>query len=268
MLTNLLKQGCVQYIGWQCCFHCGTDQLGQLKEQQKLMSEELQLWSEAVTTARDKCYALNSYTMEQILLLRKELHPHFTAAGDMKFLLTPEALSLLKCIHPYANIKKIVDTLKDSWNDEEEDELEMKPQLERSITHQNSNCVRDPRERLGGITNILSMSENAAFVKLTERMDLDNLWVISEILIRRFRTEIEDPQNNCNVMDIALLISESDEDPDDVELVQSIKSSLCRLGEDTVAEAFEPPNTSTEIEVSNEDMTSQSVEHSADFTDM
>ena len=267
MLTNLLKQGCIQYIGWQCCFHCGTDQLGQLKEQQKLMSEELRLWSEAVTTARDKCYALNSYTMEQILLLRKELHPHFTATGDMKFLLAPEAISLLKCIHPCANANKIVDTLKDSWNDEE-DELEMKPQVERCMSYQNSNCVKDPRENLDSITNILSKSEKAAFVKLTEKLDLDNLWVISEILSRRFRTDVEDPQNNCNEMDIVLLISESDEDPDDVELVQSIKRNLCKLGEDTLAEAFEPPSTLTENEVSNEDMISQPVENSADFTDM
>ena len=131
MLINLHEQGCIQYIGWQYHFHCRSDQISQLKEEQKFIFQQLQLWNEAVTTARYKCYAFNSYTMKQILLLRKELQPRFTTTtGDMEFVLTQQALSLLKCVHPCADIATILLTLKESWNDMEA-EVEVKPQPKR-----------------------------------------------------------------------------------------------------------------------------------------
>ena len=196
------------------------------------------MWNEAVTAARDKCYALNSYTMKQILLLRKELRPQFTTAGDMEFDLIPQALSLLKCIHPCAATETILLKLKESWNDVEA-ESEVKPQPTRGliITSSPQLSTKDPRELLNDITTIFTKSERSTYVRLTERQGHDKLWVMSEILKRGIRTDIEDPRNNCKLMEIELELS--DEAPADPELLESIKESLLKLGEDKLAKTLE-----------------------------
>ena len=270
MLINLHEQGCTQYIGWHYQFHCGSGQLSQLKEEQKKMFQQLQLWNEAVTAARDKCYALNSYTMKQILLLRKELQPRFTTTGDMEFDLIPQALSLLKCIHPCAATETILLKLKESWNDMEA-ESEVKPQPTRGpiITSSSQLSTKDPRELLNDITTIFTESERSTYVRLTERVGHDKLWVMSEILKRGIRTDIEDPRNNCKPMEIALQMSNDDEAPTKSELLQSIKESLLKLGEDKLAKTFELQKKIENIVKTKETNTVfQNVRLQASFADM
>ena len=268
MLINLHEQGCIQYIGWQYHFHCGSGQLSQLKEEQKFMSQQLQLWSEAVTAARDKCYALNSYTMKQILLLRKELQPRFTTTGDIEFDLIPQSLFLLKCIHPCVATETMLLKLKESWNDLEA-KSEMNPQPKRGpiITSSPQLFTKNPRELLNDITSIFTKSERSTYIRLTERQGHDKLWVMSEILKRGIRTDIEDPRNNCKLMEIELELS--DEVPADSELLESIKGCLLKLGEDKLAKTLEPQKIS-EDKVKTKEISAvfQDVGLRASFVDM
>ena len=276
MLINLHEQGCTQYIGWQYQFHFKSGQLSQLKEEQKSMSHQLQLWSEAITSARDKCYALNSYTMKQILLLRKELHPQFTT-GKMEFVLAPQALSLLKCIHPCAATETILLKLKESWNDLEA-ESEVKP-LPKKCPSDDQTLkshqlpTEDPKGLLDDIANILTDSENLTYVNLTERQGHDKLWVMSEILKRSIGTDIKDPRNNCKGKKISLHMSAlttENKKPTDAELMKSIKESLFELGENTLAEKMEPQTVemSQNVEVNSEEGVSENVSVQAYFDDM
>ena len=277
MLIDLHEQGCTQYIGWQYHFYFKSGQLSQLKEEQKSMSHQLQLWSEAVTAARDKCYVLNSYTMKQILLLRKELHPQFTTTGDMEFVLAPQALSLLKCVNPCAATETILLKLKESWNDLEA-ESEVKPLPEKCLrdndtpkSHQLP--TKESRELLDDIANILTDSEHLTYVNLTERQGHDKLWVMSEILIRSVGTDIKDPRNHCKGKIISLHMSTlttENKKPSDAELMKSIKESLFELGENTLAETMEPQTVQIpqNVEVNSDEMVSENVSVQTYFDDM
>ena len=273
MLINLHEQGCIQYIGWQYHFHCGNGQLTQLKEEQEFMSQQLKLWSEAVTGARDKCYALNSYTMKQILLLRKELQPRFTTMGDMEFVLAQQALSLLKCVHPCADVATILLTLKESWNDMEA-EVGVKSQPKRGPITTSSPKLqqlssKDQSDLLNDITSVFTKSERSTYVRLTERQGCDKLCVMSEILKQGIRTDIEDPRNNCKPMEIALQLSKDDEAPTKSELLESIKGCLLKLGEDKLAKTLEPHEI-IEDEVKTKEINTvfQDVGSQASFVDM
>ena len=279
MLIDFHEQGCTQYIGWKYRFHFKSGQLSQLKEEQKIMSQQLQLWSEAITAARDKCYVLNSYTMKQILLLRKELHPQFTTTGDMEFVLAPQALSLLKCIHPCAATETILIKLKESWNDlEAKSEMKTLPKKcpsDNDTPESHQLPTKDPRELLDDIVNTFTGNENLIYVNLTERQGHDKLWVMSEILKRSIRTDIKDPRNNCKVKEISLhmsALSSENKKPTDTELMESIKKSLFELGENALIEtiAMEPQTIQMpqNMEVNSEEVVSENISVQAYFDDM
>ena len=239
------------------------------------MSHQLQLWNESVTGARDKCYALNSYTMKQILLLRKELQPRFTTTGKMEFVLAPQALSLLKCVYPCVATETILLKLKESWNDLEA-ESEVKPfpkKCLRDTSKSHQLPTKESRELLDDIAIILTDSEKSAYVTLTERQGHDKFWVMSEILKSGIRTDIEDPRNNCKLKKISLnmiTLVEKNKIPTNAELMMSIKESLFKLGKSTLAETMDPQTIQIpqNMEVNSEEMVSENFSVPAYLDDM
>lgn len=189
MLVKLHVEGCVRYIGWQCSYEFGKSTISDMENIQKCMSHDLYLWRDAVDAARNECYALNSYTTKQLLLLRSQLLPFFVA-GSLNFDLTPNTFSLLKYLCPYADKDTTLNVLKESWKCMEANII-----LEESITVISDNFeapdVIDetpcPTANLIDVivNEILNDKQRLLFIELTEIQGLtERLWVITEILKR------------------------------------------------------------------------------------
>ena len=237
-LVKLNMQGCVKYIRWQCGYDfgqsCKEDKQKRylhLEYAQKYMSEDLCLWEEAVDAARNECYALNSYTTKQLLLLRSKLKP---TVGGMNFDLKPDTFSLLKCLCPYANMETTIEVLKQSWDCMQKEE-------EENLSDANSNNVESSKNQEEAIVSssddqitiivdeIFDKNQRTLFVELTEKQGLgshkDKLWVIAQILQQK--------DDKITAKDILLYNAECTDDGIELNeetLLKSIEDSFKNLG--------------------------------------
>ena len=229
-LVKLLTEGCVHFIRWQYRFHC-KDNFLQLQYEEKNLSRQLKLWEEAVSIARNKCYSLNSFTMKQLLLLRKELARKYYHDEEYRDVLHLQAITLLKCLYPCTEAKVLVSTVKNTWDSLEEpvDAIEQPQENKNDITV--AEIFSPPPEN--GLTcpeiveTVLTPTERFVYTKLTKARGYNSTRIIAELL--QFRVSNHGKTDEHIIDEISDNILEkdvNDEDPSEQELVDIINKHL------------------------------------------
>lgn len=221
MLIKLHELGCVLYIGWQRNFLFHENEIVHLEDEQKYMSQQLQLWSEAVDAARNECYVLNSFTMKQLLQLCKKLRPQFTG-GDVSFSIDEQTCSLLKCMHPCIDTKTMQEILKKTWQCMEAD-LHVEPQDSLPPVPVDFHDETTEEAQLDFLIersqSTFTDQQQSMYIELVETHGLNPLWMIAEILSRKYSSATE------ILMQTAELLEDGNEPTND-ELLKSIRNNL------------------------------------------
>ena len=221
MLIKLHELGCVQYIGWQRNFSFSQSKLTLLETDQRYMSQQLSRWSEAVDAARNQYHVLNSFTMKQLLHLRKELHPVFSDE-DISFSVTKQTCALLQCLHPCIDPQDINDILKEAWK---QSDCHVNDVRETSIMNAGDSFSIECEAldvTVDDLEKELSDDQRVVYVELTEINGLDPLWSIAEIISRK--------QNSTAIMTNDILkhfasLEDEDQKPNKDELMKIITSN-------------------------------------------
>ena len=132
VLVELKREGNISYNGWKLTCSCTADCVQELKEQAKLMEEDLQHWRLQLMEAREIYYELNYYTNAQLLVIREEL-----ADGRA---VSPGLLMLLQSISPNVteqNIQQAVELCFD-------DDIDAEGDIEQDLTHKLRNTPWQP----------------------------------------------------------------------------------------------------------------------------
>ena len=227
-LVKLHAQGCVQFIGWEHKFCIWKDSIKELRDIQKNLSRELKLWEEAINTARNECYPLNSFTVQQLLFLCKELFPAHN--GEYKDILHPQAIALLKYQFPCSDVETLVSTVNCSWKLLEEpvnavEQLQVK-ENEVIVTE----SYFGPLPKTNSLTceqiveTMLTPFERTVYAKLTKSTGYNKVWVIAEILQRSPHANNETEAENA--LDEILEKILRPNEPDEEKLVCLINGSL------------------------------------------
>ena len=180
MLVKLHELGCVQFIDWRLSFSFKCE-LIKLENEQKIMSEQLSRWSEAIDSARNDCHVLNSFTMKQLLHLRKELRPQLIE-GEVSFSVTEQTYSLLQCLHPCIEPHIMKDTLKEAWKQSESDLIGKVTISETEVTEESGDFKSLSVEE---IVKKLTKEQHGVYLELVETNGINALWSIAEILSRK-----------------------------------------------------------------------------------
>ena len=231
-LVKLHAQGCVYFIGWEFRFQCKQNPL-ELQEEEKYLSRQLKLWEGAVNIARNNCYSLNSFTMKQLLLLRKELVPNYYHNGEYKDVLHPQAITLLKYLFPCTEAKELVSTVKKSWEllDKPIDVFEQPRNENANVTF--AAVISSPKQN--GLTReeivetVLTPEERIVYTRLTTTEGYSSsTWIIAELLQVTPRISNDAGiENSIDVLsDKILEMSAKDEEPSEQELVDIINKHL------------------------------------------
>ena len=221
MLIKLHELGCVQYIGWQRNFSFSRSELTSLEKDQRCMYQQLSRWSEAVDAARNQYHVLNSFTMKQLLHLRKELHPVFSD-DDISFSVTKQTCALLQCIHPCINPEDMNNILKEAWK---QSDCHISDVSETSIINAGDSVNIEseaPDVTVDELEKELSDDQRLVYVELTEINGLDELWSLAEIISRK--------QNSTAIMTNDILkhfasLEDEDQKPNKDELMKIILSN-------------------------------------------
>ena len=274
-LVKLHAQGCVHFIGWEYRFHCGQDSIQQLREEQKHLSRQLKIWEEAVNTARNDCYPLNSFTVQQLLLLRKELVPKYYHNGEYKDVLHPQAITLLKYLFPCTGVKALVSTVKSSWELLEEPvEEQLQAKENEVIATQTNEAASGPLPKTNGLTceqiveTILTEFEQTVYTTLTTITGYNSVWVIAEILQRNPRATDQTKADKAldEISDKILEMSNNDDEPDQKDLVDIVNESLSGQGEIQLEAPEELTTASDDVESEHSDEDSKSVQSDSSCT--
>lgn len=107
-LILLQHAGHAHYMKWQLSFHCSHYQTTDMQTLSKQMDNDLRMWKEHVISQRKRFYALNYFTAEQVLVLRKELKNASFVKPDVlqrelknASPVKPDVLALLYSVSPY-----------------------------------------------------------------------------------------------------------------------------------------------------------------------
>ena len=180
MLVKLHELGCVQFIDWRLSFSFKCE-LIKLENEQKIMSEQLSRWSEAIDSARNDCHVLNSFTMKQLLHLRKELRPQLIE-GEVSFSVTEQTYALLQCLHPCIEPHIMKDTLKEAWKQSESDLIGKVTISETEVTEESGDFKSLSVQE---IAKKLTKEQHGVYLELVETNGINALWSIAEILSRK-----------------------------------------------------------------------------------
>ena len=213
MLIKLHELGCVQFIDWQLNFFVNGN-LTNLENEQKNMSEQLSRWSEAIDSARNECHVLNSFTMKQLLHLRKELCPQF---------INGQTCALLRCLHPCVDPPVMKKILNEAWKQSVSELCDTKTMSEPEAASESADLKL---ETIGvqELVNKLTDEQQRVYVELVETNRINPLWSIAEILKRKESSSI-DAMTNEILLHIAD-VSEDEEQPCETVLMDTIRASL------------------------------------------
>ena len=229
-LVKLHNHGCVQFIGWEYWFHCGQDSIQQLRDEQKHLLRQLKIWEEAIYTARNDCYLLNSFTVQQLLLLRKELVPKCYDNGEYKVNLHAQAIALLKCLYPCTEVRNLEEVVRISWLrlEESSDNVDVKRNEKTSIIETTSSAKRTALTCEGIVETVLTPHERIVYIKLTKTNGFNSIVVIAEILQRSPRANSDEEAEQCTneISNKILEMAFAKRQPSDMELVQVVNHSL------------------------------------------
>lgn len=218
MLVKLHELGCVQFIDWQLNFSFKCE-LKKLENEQKNMSEQLSRWNEAIDSARNDCHVLNSFTMKQLLHLRKELRPQLIE-GEVSFSVTEQTYSLLQCLHPCIEPHFMKETLKEAWRQSESDLIGKVTISETEVREESGDFKSLSVQE---IAKKLTKEQHGVYVELVETNGIDALWSIAEILSRK--------QSSIDTMATEILqhianVTEEGEVPCENELMDIIRLNV------------------------------------------
>ncbi|XP_046860850.1 E3 ubiquitin-protein ligase rnf213-alpha-like [Xenia sp. Carnegie-2017] len=117
LYLELCEVGEITYLSWESSFCCSKqeqkrkDLLSDINIRCSKMESDLKQWRETMSTKRQQCYALNHFTMKQILTLRKELFKACegeTAVNE----LPSQIFVLLETVRKYINPTILANVLK------------------------------------------------------------------------------------------------------------------------------------------------------------
>lgn len=218
MLVKLHELGCVQFIDWRLNFSFKCE-LIKLENEQKNMSEQLSRWSEAIDSARNDCHVLNSFTMKQLLHLRKELRPQLIE-GEVSFSVTEQTYALLQCLHPCIEPHIMKDTLKEAWKQSESDLIGKVTISETEVTEESGDFKSLSVQE---IAKKLTKEQHGVYLELVETNGINALWSIAEILSRK-QSSIDTIATE--ILQHIAIVTEEGEVPCENELMDIIRLNL------------------------------------------
>ena len=184
VLVAMHQNGYMESIADLSCYPCGSTTVAELAEKAQKMELDLNAWIQSVEAIREKYYYLNSFTMKQLLRLRKELyHPKE---------LDNQVVFLLKALLPCVSEPEIAWAIQVTW-----EELFDSPAAVSGIAecrHQESSKGAEKDEIFSRSikqsldleqlleSSILTQSERSAYTNMTEFQEADPLLTLLIIL--------------------------------------------------------------------------------------
>ncbi len=174
MLINLQQVGNVKYTGWILQVPChinprdpsDTNIISDLRDQAKIMEDELSDWKKMVKDKRRDFYELNYFSTLQLLTLRKELGIINNSDGSRE-VVPPNVIALLQSISSQITSTLVCDVVHGAALAPTE-VMETEDVKENGVPHQSSNAVPLMEE-------IIASADKQTSAKSTVSYDLPNI---------------------------------------------------------------------------------------------